>query len=234
LKKNKFMTSKFVFLSEKEWHKVLFNKLTIEFSNINWLFINKKADFNLKLLNEFNPDKIFIPHWSYIIPEDIFSSFECIVFHMTDLPFGRGGSPLQNLILRGFKSTKISAIKVQLGVDTGDVYLKKPLDLSGSAQEIFHNSTIVIEEMIKEIISEKLVPSPQLGEIVKFKRRLPEESNLCELEELLSIYNHIRMLDCEGYPPGFIETKFFKFEFTKAAFNESDKVITANVRIIKK
>ena len=33
---------------------------------------------------------------------------------MTDLPYGRGGSPLQNLIIRGFESTKISAIEFKM------------------------------------------------------------------------------------------------------------------------
>jgi methionyl-tRNA formyltransferase len=228
------MKNRFIILSEKKWHEDLFNQLKSEFDDNEWLLINKKSDFNLQLLNEFKPNKIFIPHWSYIIPEDIFNSFDCIVFHMTDLPFGRGGSPLQNLIIRGFKSTKISAIKVQSGIDTGDVYLKKTLDLTGSAQEIFQKSAIVIEEMIKEIIIENSIPSPQIGEIVEFKRRKPEESNISELEDLENIYNYIRMLDCEGYPHAFIETKFFKAEFTNANFNESEKIITANVRIVKK
>ena len=44
---------------------------------------------------------------------------------MTDLPFGRGGSPLQNLIVRGFEETMTSAIKVTKGIDTGDIYLKE-------------------------------------------------------------------------------------------------------------
>jgi len=44
---------------------------------------------------------------------------------MTDLPFGRGGSPLQNLIERGIKKTKISAIKVDGGIDTGDIFFKR-------------------------------------------------------------------------------------------------------------
>ena len=228
------MKNRFIILSEKKWHEDLFNQLKNEFNENEWLLINKKADFNLHLLNKFKPDKIFIPHWSYIIPEEIFNSFECIVFHMTDLPFGRGGSPLQNLIVRGFKSTKISAIKVQTGIDTGDVYLKKSLDISGSAQEIFQKSAVIIEEMIKEIIIEKSIPSPQIGEIVEFKRRKPEESNISELEDLEYIYNYIRMLDCEGYPHAFIETKFFKVEFTNANFFESEKIITANVRIVKK
>lgn len=228
------MKNRYIILSEKKWHEDLFNQLKSEFKENEWLLIKKKADFNLQLLNEFKPDKIFIPHWSYIIPEEIFNSFECIVFHMTDLPFGRGGSPLQNLIVRGFKSTKISAIKVQTGIDTGDVYLKKSLDLSGSAQEIFQKSAVVIEEMIKEIIIKKSIPSPQIGVVVEFKRRKPEESNISELEDLENIYNYIRMLDCEGYPHAFIETKFFKAEFTNANFFESEKIITANVRIVKK
>jgi methionyl-tRNA formyltransferase len=228
------MKNRLIILSEKKWHEDLFNLLKSEFNDNEWLLINNKSDFNLELLNEFKPDKIFIPHWSYIIPEEIFNSFECIVFHMTDLPFGRGGSPLQNLIVRGYKSTKISAIKVQSGIDTGDVYLKKSLDLTGSAQEIFQKSAIVIEEMIKEIIIKNSIPSPQKGEVVEFKRRKPEESNISELEDLENIYNYIRMLDCEGYPHAFIETNFFKAEFTNANFNESEKIITANVRIVKK
>lgn len=228
------MKNRFILLTEKKWHKDLFLRLENEFNSIEWLLINNRSDFNLQQLNDFQPNKIFIPHWSYIIPEEIFSSFDCIVFHMTDLPFGRGGSPLQNLIVRGFKSTKISAIKVQSGMDTGDIYIKKPLDLSGSAREIFQRSTLVIEEMIKEIIIENCMPTPQIGEVVEFKRRKPEESNISGLEELERIYDHIRMLDCDGYPHAFIETQFFKAELTNANFNENEKTITANVRIIKK
>ena len=46
---------------------------------------------------------------------------------MTDLPYGRGGSPLQNLIVRGHKHTMISAIKCVKELDAGPIYLKKPL-----------------------------------------------------------------------------------------------------------
>ena len=42
---------------------------------------------------------------------------------MTDLPFGRGGSPLQNLIVRGYKETMLSAIKCVGEVDAGPIYI---------------------------------------------------------------------------------------------------------------
>ena len=54
---------------------------------------------------------------------------------MTDLPFGRGGSPLQNLIERGIKQTKISAIKCVKELDGGDIYLKRDLETFDKAEK---------------------------------------------------------------------------------------------------
>lgn len=70
--------------------------------------IKEKQDLSKEALDEFRPEMVFFPHWSYIIPAEIYENYTCIVFHMTDLPFGRGGSPLQNLIVRGIYETKVS------------------------------------------------------------------------------------------------------------------------------
>tara|TARA_Y100000588_G_scaffold391484_1_gene500199 strand:- start:1371 stop:1829 length:459 start_codon:yes stop_codon:yes gene_type:complete len=152
---------------------------------------------------------------------------------MTNLPYGRGGSPLQNLIVRGHNETKISAIRVEEGLDTGPIYLKKSLNLQGTAQEIFLRSSLVVEKMILEIIENRLKPVAQEGEIVEFKRRKPEQGNLEKLEATQQIYNYIRMLDCEGYPPAFIESENFRFEFSRASLKSKQEII-ADVRIIKK
>ena len=228
------MVKKYIILSEKKWHKSLFNNLKKLLFNDSWLLIDDKNDFNSSNIKVLNPSKIFIPHWSYVIPSEIFENYDCIVFHMTDLPFGRGGSPLQNLILKGYKTTKISAIKVDDGLDTGDIYLKRTLNLEGNATQIFEKSSFIIEEMIREIIEKNISPYPQAGEITKFKRRKPDESNLVDLSDLEKVYDHIRMLDCDGYPYAFIETPNIKFEFTNANFDTYNQIISANVRIIKK
>ena len=62
-----------------------------------------------------------------IILTKIYENYESILFHMTDLPYGRGGSPLQNLITNKIYNTKITAIKVSKELDEGDIYLKKIL-----------------------------------------------------------------------------------------------------------
>ena len=225
--------NRYIILSEKEWHKELFSDLKEKFINDEWFLIDSKSDFNLDNITKINPRKIFIPHWSYIITSSIYNNYECIVFHMTDLPYGRGGSPLQNLILRGHKETKISAIKVEVGIDTGDIYLKKKLSLEGTAKEILISATSTIGEMIIEIIQNDLIPKPQIGEVVEFKRRKPEDGNILLLNDINLIYDYIRMLDCEGYPNAFIETDAIKIEFNSAHL-DSDNNLTAHVRIFKK
>ena len=196
-------------------------------------FISSKDKLTVGVLKAIDPSYVFFLHWSYLIPQEVFSQFKCIVFHMTDLPYGRGGSPLQNLIVRGHKSTKLSAIKVEDGIDTGDVYLKKDLSLNGSASEIFKRTGELMKEMITEIVDQNPIPKKQDGEVVLFKRRKPEEGNIQHLQSIESVFDYIRMLDATGYPHAFLETDHFRIEFTNANLEPQD-IINAHVRIIKK
>lgn len=222
----------FAFVSNKKWHDDVFTYLKSRNGEL-WYRINDKSEFTHEHLEKSNIEKVFIPHWSFIIPESIWSNFECIVFHMTDLPFGRGGSPLQNLIVRGLTETKISAIRVDAGIDTGNIYLKANLSLLGTAQEIFIRSAEVIRKMIIDIIENSPIPHKQTGEIVEFRRRKPEDSNISHLANIDKIYDHIRMLDCEGYPKAYIDVENIRFEFTRVSI-QSDKSLIADVRIFKK
>ncbi len=98
---------------------------------------NEPAKLTSEAGTAIDPQWIFVPHWSHLIPESIWGSWPTVIFHMTDLPYGRGGSPLQNLIQRGHSSTMLTALRCGAGLDTGDIYIKQPLSLHGSAEEIF-------------------------------------------------------------------------------------------------
>jgi methionyl-tRNA formyltransferase len=222
----------FVVLSSKTWHDKLFEDLR-DNVEATWIRLKEFNKFNLENLDQWKPDMIFIPHWSYIIPEEIFLKYDCIVFHMTDLPYGRGGSPLQNLITRGHNKTKISALKVVKELDAGPVYLKRELSLDGNATEIFQRASSIIQSMIREIIDQDIKPIGQDGVPVLFKRRTPSESNLADVKSKEEAYDYIRMLDAEGYPHAFLETENLRFEFTEAIISENGQ-LKANVRIFKK
>lgn len=201
-----------------------------QFTSKKCYLINNKEDLNLNFIREINPTYVFLPHWSYIVPKDVYEAYECIIFHMTDLPFGRGGSPLQNLISRGIYETKISALRCSEGIDTGPIYVKRNLALCGSAEEIYLRAAKIIKEMILFIIGNSPIPVGQEGEPVYFKRRRPEESNIDDLKSLEEVYDYIRMLDAEGYPHAFFEAKHLRMEFRRASLKQdcihADIIIT--------
>ena len=198
----------------------------------NIVYIKSKDDLTYDNLKKINPEYVFFAHWSYIIPAEIYENFNCVIFHMTDLPFGRGGSPLQNLLERGIYHTKISAIKCVKELDAGDIYLKKDFDISyGSAQEIYQRAGSIVSDMIDEIILTNPEPLPQKGEVVSFKRRKPEQSNIIDLQDLSKIYDYIRMLDAEGYPKAFIENHSIKFEFSHAKLENGKLLAQVEIKV---
>ena len=194
--------------------------------------IRRKEDLTFKALQELRPEYVFLAHWSWMLPADVYTNFECVVFHMSDVPYGRGGSPLQNLIVRGHTETVISALRCEKDVDAGPVYLKRPLSLEGTAEEILRRASDVVEAMMLEIVRTRPEPQPQSGDVVLFKRRRPQDGSLSALGNLSTIYDYIRMLDADGYPPAFLETEQLRLEFTGARLT-GDSVV-ANVRIRKK
>lgn len=149
---------------------------------------------------------------------------------MTDLPFGRGGSPMQNLIVRGYKKTMISAIKVEEEIDTGPIYMKYPLELYGTADEILKRaSNIIFKKLIPHILENQPLPVPQEGEIVHFQRRSLEDGELNQSMSLETIYDYIRMLDGEGYPKAFLKIGKYTITFSSAELKE--EAVLANVEI---
>ncbi len=227
---------KVIIATIKSWNMEYAKELQRQQEGIHTIRIfTKKEELTYNNVHEFDPDYIFLPHWSYYIPEEITERWECIVFHMTDLPYGRGGSPLQNLIVRGHKDTKISAIRVTAQLDGGPVYMKKPLSLEGTAQEIFIRcANVVFHEMIPCFLQEKRNAVPQSGEAVVFKRRKPEDSEIKGDMELSTIYNYIRMLDAEGYPRAYIDYGEYRLQFEEAKFDNCGEWLEAKVRFQKK
>jgi methionyl-tRNA formyltransferase len=223
------MGSSSVILSEKVWSKSLTHLLAD--NDYTFVLIDKEIDFTYESIASINPRYIFVPHWSKRIPAEILSNWETIIFHMTELPYGRGGSPLQNLILSGQSSTIVSAIKCSEKIDAGDIYCQGPLDLYGSAEEIYMRATRVISDLIQMILSEDYEIRPQVGIPTYFKRRTPEESNLLSFNpvDLTSVYDFIRMLDATGYPPSYIVINGIKYEFTNASLRVDG--LHASVRI---
>ena len=203
-------------LSSRPWNAALAERLRAALQRPVHV-ISQPGELKLEAVLAVDPEWIFVPHWSQIIPESIWSRWSTVIFHMTDVPYGRGGSPLQNLIQRGHCSTMLTALQCSAELDAGPIYGKEHLSLLGTAEEVLIRADGLIEAMIERIVRNRPDPQPQEGEPVLFSRRKPDQSNLghCPAGDLSACYDHIRMLDADGYPHAFLEVNGLRLEFRR-------------------
>lgn len=222
---------KIVIVSNRPWNERIVPEVRAR-TGADVTYLSRREDVTRECLASLAPEWVFFPHWSYIIPADVYENFRCVIFHMTDLPYGRGGSPLQNLIVRGVYETQVTALRCVQALDAGPVYMKRPLSLWGTAEEIYLRASEVIKEMMIALVRDEPAPVPQTGEPVVFRRRRPEEGDLAACRSVAEVFDYIRMLDAEGYPPAFLDVGPLHLEFSRASRKEDS--ILADVRITVK
>lgn len=180
-------------------------------------------------------EHVFFLHWSWKVPMEITSQNECVAFHCTNLPYGRGGTPLQNLILRGTSETMVSAFRMTDELDAGPIYDKAgPVPLTGNAAAIYPRLMRWYVSMIKRWVRDGFPePVPQDGVPVIFERRPPGASLIHQhpVKTLQQLYDHIRMTDADGYPRAYLRHAGFQFEFRDPV--DADDAIVAQVVITK-
>ncbi|MCP4370278.1 MAG: methionyl-tRNA formyltransferase [Deltaproteobacteria bacterium] len=221
----------YIVAGSKSWNKKVFDEVVSSYEG-KWIYVDTEKGL-IEKAKLYNPRYIFFLHWSWIVPNEIVEYYECVCFHMADVPYGKGGSPLQNLIARGHKETKLTALRMVEQLDAGPVYLKEDLSLYGSsAEEIYIRSSYLSAKMIKKIIENDIMPKSQTGKELLFKRRKYEESEISTLHDLESLFDFIRMLDAEGYPKAFLLYEKFKLEFSRVAIYNGK--LLADVKITRK
>jgi len=213
----------YVVATLKPWNIKIYDEIIKHYPG-EWHLITEQQNLNTDLIKSLCPKYIFFPHWSHIVPAEIVNSFNCVCFHQTDLPYGRGGSPLQNLIANGHRETVVTAIKMTEKLDAGPIYIQQQLSLEGLAEEIYIRSSQIVANMIKRIIEESPEPKEQTGEPKIFKRRTPGQSEIPSFNDLADLFDHIRMLDADGYPRAYFERGNFRYEISRPAL-KTDGII---------
>lgn len=227
----KMLHESYILASSKSWNESGFELLESELE-ANWYWVSTQAQL-LQALESCKPRYIFFLHWNWYVQKEIWQNHECVCFHMTDVPYGRGGSPLQNLIVAGNKETKLTALRMVEEMDAGPTYTKRPLSLSGPAESIYKRAGELSFDIIRWMVENEPTPVPQQGEVVSFKRRIPAQSKLPDEGAVEGLYDHIRMLDAPTYPLAFVEHGEFWLEFASATFNGDEVRAAVKIRKIK-
>jgi len=103
------------------------------------------------LLKEGNPEHIFFPYWSWLVPKEILEKYHCVGFHTGHIA---GGSPIQNLIRQNINHTIIRMFTMNESIDGGEDIGTSPICLCGSLEEIIIRQTNTMKAMIDAYIQE--------------------------------------------------------------------------------
>ncbi len=152
-------------------------------------------------LKALNPDVMITCAFGQILSQEILDipKFGVINIHASLLPKYRGASPIHYAILNGEKTTGITIMKTDIGIDTGDVILQKSLNIGEkeTCGELFERLSILGAECILEALDkiendnvnyiEQDEGKATLTKIIKKEQALIDWTSSAE-----KIYNQIR------------------------------------------
>jgi methionyl-tRNA formyltransferase len=219
----------YVVASSKDWFQE--HPKTREYSSLNIIEIKTKNELNLELLETINPRYIFFPHWNWRVDSEIFERYECVVFHTSPLPFGRGGSPIQNLILRNIEKAPVCALRMTEILDGGPIYDSIEVSLDGTITKIFSKIAVCVEKLIIKICQKNIKPKEQSGDVVTFNRLTYADNELSSEYTIKQLYDRIRMVDGLDYQRAYINFGKNKIEFTEAHLDKNCLIAKIKMQI---
>ncbi len=137
-----------------------------------------------------------------------------IVVHESNLPSGRGFAPMSWQVLEGKKSIPICLIEAVEEVDSGDIWIKDHIILTGDElcddwRRLQGEKTI---ELCLRFVFEygSLIPKKQVGISSYYERRRPDASRLDPDKTIKEQMNLLRIVDNHRYP-AFFEINGIKY-----------------------
>ncbi len=152
-------------------------------------------------LKSFNADLFVVVAYGEIVKKTVLDipKICCLNIHASLLPLYRGAAPMQRCLLDGVSRTGITIMRMDVGLDSGDILLKKecpvPFDmtlgaLTDALQEI---SCRAIDESFQLIDSGKAVFTPQDHSLATFAPKVSkEEAEINWDEKAINLHNKVR------------------------------------------
>ncbi len=178
----------------------------------------------LEIINSLNADLIIVVAFGKILPKEILESVEhgCINIHASLLPKLRGAAPIQWSILNGEAETGVTSMQMDVGLDTGDMLIKKTISIDENitAEELFDKLSEMGAEVLIETIdalkNNKLMPEKQDDALSNYAPIITKE--ICPIDFTKSaneVHNKVRGLYSWPIATTVINGKKFKIHKSK-------------------
>lgn len=178
----------------------------------------RKSPEVIEALKDLKPDFFVTFAFGQILSQEVLDipKYATINLHASLLPKYRGANPIQRAIINGDKETGICTMITELGLDCGDVCLKKIIKISDNTtcvdlyDEISEKSPELLEKTLIGLVEKTITPQKQCEDGVCFANKLDKEECLIDWnKDAQSIHNLVRGI----------------YKFPCAYFMHNDKII---------
>jgi methionyl-tRNA formyltransferase len=152
-------------------------------------------------LSALHPDAIIVVDYGRIIPQWMLDlpRFGNLNLHASLLPKYRGAAPIQWAIARGESVTGVTTMKIDAGLDTGDILLQKELDIATDdtaetlAPKLAAVGADLMLETLRELESGQSRPRPQDNSQATLAPILIKDDGRIDFQRpATEIYNRLR------------------------------------------
>lgn len=192
---------------------------------------NFKNHQDIEQFLEFKADVAIVVAYGLILPKDIINGtkFGCINLHPSLLPKWRGAAPIQRTIMNGDKITATTVIKMDEGIDSGDIInqeiftIDDDINYNELAYKFAHEGAELVVKSLKELILGKTKLTAQNNLEATYAKKIEKDEakidwNLCAKE----ISQKIRGLSGNIGAFTFLENDRIKITQAKIIDNETN------------
>lgn len=185
---------------------------------------------NIEYLRQFDADIFIVAAFGQILPKSILDmpKYGCVNVHASLLPKYRGASPIQWAVINGDEISGVTTMKMDVGVDTGDMIAKRELRLSenetgGSLfDKLADLGAKLCVETMDLIATDKATYTPQNSEVATHTSMISKElGNIDWKKSAVEIERLVRGLN--PWPSAYTKLDGKTFKIWKAKVVDDSK-----------
>lgn len=152
-------------------------------------------------LQSFQPDLIAVAAFGQILPRSILElpSHGCLNVHTSLLPKYRGAAPIQWAIANGDAETGVTIMKMDAGMDTGDILTQRatPILPSDNGQTLHDRlaplGAELLVQTIPDYVAGKIQPRPQDSTLATHAAKLKKSDGQIDWQQpAMTVWNRLR------------------------------------------
>ncbi len=167
-------------------------------------------------------DYIVVAAYGQILPKAVLDHAPCINLHASILPDYRGASPIQQAILNGDKETGVTAMMMDVGLDTGDIVKIEKIAIADDEMvtTLFERLTVCASSLTLDVLKNFSNYTPVAQDDAKSTHctKITKQEGLVSFDDAQALYNRYRAFT--PWPGIYLESGL---KLKKMTLVESDK-----------